>query len=122
MLNTTKILDGFTGDYADEMKEIISYGFTDGSLSDFITYLQDDINDNGAIDELIDRNIDIYYYDLRQWSVDNYDYIDNYIEEFGTTEIDFHKLIQGGQYMYYSGKINDELSDMVDFIENKYNI
>ena len=53
---------------------------------------------DGRLHELIDSSIDIWNYDLRKWSVDNYEYIEIALEE-GLLEgvTDFHKLIQMGQ-------------------------
>lgn len=62
--------------------------------------LYDLLEYDGSLHELIDMSIDIYYFDLRKWSVDNYAYIEDAMEE-GLLEgvTDFHKLIQGGQYV-----------------------
>jgi hypothetical protein len=121
MLNVRKVLNGFECDYKDELLEVIDYDFDDNSLNEFIDYLEDSINDSGAIDEVIDRQIDIYYYDLRKWFVDNFDYVDQAIDEFGKAE-DIHKDIQMGQYLYYSELIYECISDMVDFINEKYKV
>jgi hypothetical protein len=63
--------------------------------------LRDALDYNGELHGLIDSAIDIYYYDLRKWAVDNYDEIEEAMEE-GLAEgvTDFHKLIQIGQYNY----------------------
>lgn len=55
---------------------------------------------DGSLHELIDSSIDIYYFDLRKWSVDNWSHIEDAMEE-GLLEgvTDFHKIIQGGQYV-----------------------
>ena len=62
------------------------------------------IDYDGTMHEIIDGQIDIYYYSLRQWAVDNYDYIEQAVDEglVDTTEFDYHKAIQAGQYCYYS--------------------
>ena len=72
---------------------------------------------DGSLHELIDGKIDIYNYDLREWSVDNYEYVEQAMEE-GLTgdETDFHKLIQCGQYVYYSEQVNEELELLVSII------
>ena len=73
------------------------------NLSDFTDQydLRDTLDYDGSLHELIDSAIDIYYYDLRKWAVDNYDEIEEAMEE-GLAEgvTDFHKLIQIGQYNY----------------------
>ncbi len=121
MLNVQKVLSGFEDDYKTEILEVIEYNFDDNGLSKLISFLQDTINDNGAIDEMIDNKIDIYYHNLRQWFVDNYDYVDQAVDEFGKSE-DIHKDIQMGQYLYYSELVYESINDMVTFIEEKYNV
>lgn len=121
-LNINKVFGSFENDFKDEILEIINYNFDDNSLDDLIYYLEDCINDNGSIDETIDSNIDIYYYDLRKWSVENYDYIDQGLNEFGSDETDFHKIIQLGQYVYYSELIYECINDMIDHIKGVYNV
>ena len=57
--------------------------------------------------------IDIYYYDLRKWSVDNYSYVEDAIEEgLCEGESDFHKLIQAGQYLYYREQANELIEEI----------
>jgi len=122
MLNIEKIALGYESEYKVELLEIISYDFDSKDLNDLIYYLDNDINDNGAIDQLIDNNIDIYYYYLRKWAVDNYEYIEQYHNEFGVSEeFDYHKSIQGGQYCYYSEEIYTAINDLIDHINSKYN-
>ena len=72
-------------------------------LSDFTDQydLRDTLDYDGSLHSLIDSAIDIYYYDLRKWAVDNYDEIEEAMEEGLTVDVtDFHKLIQIGQYNY----------------------
>ncbi len=56
---------------------------------------------DGALHEIIDSNIDIYYYSLRQWAVDNWEHVEDAINEglVDTDDFDYHKAIQGGQYV-----------------------
>ena len=76
MLNVEKVFVKFENDFKGDILEILNYSFDDSSLEDLISFLEDNINDSGAIDERIDSYIDIYYYDLRKWAVDNFEYID----------------------------------------------
>lgn len=63
--------------------------------------LRDKLDFDGSLHGLIDSAIDIYYYDLRKWAVDNYDEIDDAMDQGLAEEVtDFHKLIQIGQYNY----------------------
>ena len=64
--------------------------------------LYEEINYNGTIHEIVDGHIDIYYYDLRLWAVDNWEYVEDANEQgIGTNGIDYHKDIQAGQYLKF---------------------
>jgi hypothetical protein len=95
------------------LKDVTGYDKFD-SLHDLYEYL----NEGGEIDSIIDSSIDIYYYDLRKWAVDNYDWIDEAIDE-GLCEgvTDFHKLIQCGQWL----ALNNEAREIVEELFNEYN-
>lgn len=76
--------------------------------------LYDRLDYSGGVHEIIDSYIDIYYYDLRKWAVDNYNWIDEAIESGLTVEnADFHALIQSGQYMALS-------QDAVEIVEELF--
>jgi hypothetical protein len=90
---------------ADEAEELEEH-----EISDKLDY-------DGSLHELIDGNIDIYNHDLRKWSVDNYNYIEDAISEGLSDGTDFHKSIQSGQYLKYQEDMNNELSDLSDAIE-----
>ncbi len=122
-MNIDKIFNTWDSDYKSELLEVLNYNFSGKGLDELIDFIENSINDSGAIDEIIERQIDIYYYDLREWSVDNYEYIEQYVDEFGVGDkSDFHSLIQGGQYVYFSEQINKALSDMVNHIHGAYNV
>lgn len=64
--------------------------------------LYEEINYNGTIHEIVGGHIDIYYYDLRKWAVDNWEYVEEANEQgIGTNGIDYHKDIQAGQYLKF---------------------
>ena len=73
--------------------------------------LYDHLDWDGSIHEIIDGNIEIYNYPLRQWAVDNWEYVEDAISE-GLTEgvTDYHKLIQWGQYV----KLSEEARIIVE--------
>lgn len=60
----------------------------------------DALDYDGRLHEIIDSYICIYYYELRQWAVDNWEFVEEAMEE-GLCEgvSDYHKLIQIGQYV-----------------------
>ena len=76
--------------------------------------LRDTLDYDGSLHELVDGMIDIYNHDLRKWSVDNYNYVEDAISEGLADGTDFHKSIQAGQYLYYSEIMNQELSEIVE--------
>ena len=74
----------------------------------------DSMDYSGELHEIIDSQIDIYYYDLRKWAVDNYDYCEKAIDEGLTDGSDYHAMIQAGQYVYYQ-------REAYEYIEELYN-
>ena len=120
-MNIEKIFKDFESKYKEEIIDIINDNFSDTGLDSLISFLEDGINNNGAIDEMIDGYIDIYYGSLREWAVDNYGYIKDALEEFGTSK-DYHKDIQMGQHLYYSEEIYNCIDEMIEHIRDNYNI
>jgi hypothetical protein len=77
--------------------------------------LVDHLDYNGGLHEIIDSHIDIYYYDLRKWAVDNYNFIDEAIGEgFCEGVTDFHKLIQCGQLVQLASEANDYVEELYE--------
>ena len=120
MLRMNKIVDKFeyTGEFLDktDLQDLLSnQKFED--FQELVDWLEDDASDR--ISELADSKVDIYYYDLRKWSVDNYNYIEDAISEFGvdTKNPDFHKMIQMGQYLAYSNEFYALVYEFKDYIE-----
>ena len=76
----------------------------------------------GSLHSLIDSAIDIYNYDLRKWVVDNYNYIEDAMEE-GLCEgvTDFHKLIQIGQYHMYQQEMYQCVEAIFEQLEQLFN-
>ena len=53
------------------------------------------MDNDGSVHEYIDGLIGIYYYDLRQWAVDNWEWVEEAINEgLCEGESDYHRLIQ----------------------------
>jgi len=120
-MNIEKIFKDFKSKYKEEILSIINDNFSYNGLYNLIDFLEYGINDNGAICELIDDYKDIYYYDLRLWAVDNYKYIEDALEEFGTSK-DYHRDIQMGQYLYYSEEIYNCIDEMIVHIKDNYKV
>lgn len=85
-------------------------------VNDFVDAhdLYEALDYDGSLHEIIDSNIDIYYYDLRKWAVDNYNYVEDAVDEglVDTSNFDFHKAIQSGQYV----QLREEMSEIVEAI------
>lgn len=123
MLRMNKIVDKFeyTGEFLDktDLQDLLS-NQKFGDFQELVDWLEDDASD--ILSELADSKVDIYYYELRKWSVDNYSYIEDAIQEFGvdTKNPDFHKMIQSGQYYAYSNEFYTLVSEFKDYIEDNY--
>ena len=108
----------------------------DGDIVDFVTNddlfkeieLEDynDIEDTNLsrypydyIHELADGRVEIYYYKIRQWAVDNWRYVEYAMEE-GLAEgvTDYHKLIQIGQYYKIEQDLMDDLYHLIEEIKD----
>ena len=85
----------------------------------------DIIDYDGVLNEAIDGMIDLYYYDIRKWAVENWEYVERAIDEglTDTENFDYHKTIQAGQYVYYQEQANDYLEAisalLVEAVENE---
>jgi len=97
----------------NEIKELIEY--KDLDITDYADAweLYDALEYDGSVHEVIDNKIDIYYVDLRKWSVNNYSYVEDAISE-GLCEgvEDFHKLIQAGQYVCFREEANEAIEEV----------
>ena len=121
--NINDIVKGFdyTGEFLDksDLNDLLSnYNFN--NKDELIDYLNDEdgnyIGDN--ISELSDSKVVCNFYRLREWAVDNYDYIEDAISEFGvdTNNPDFHKMIQQGQYYAFNNEFYTLVSEFKDYI------
>jgi len=95
-----------------DLKEIENKEFNQEVFDNYL----DEFNNDGSINEIINSNIDIYYYALRLWAVDNYDWIEQAIEEICTGETDFHKMISYGQYLYFYDQAYDIINTLKEGI------
>lgn len=97
----------------EQIKELIEYKKLDVTEYNDAWELYDALEYDGSVHDIVDGMIDIYYYDLRKWAVDNYGYIEDAMEE-GLCEgvTDFHKLIQMGQYVAYREEANQAIEEI----------
>lgn len=125
MLNTEKILNnsgldfetGFFGDYLHHVE------FND--FTELMAYLDGDDNCNciqDSVSEYADSSVDVYNYNLRVWAAENYDYVEQAVDEglVDTNNFDYHKAIQCGQYIYYQEKIYEDIEALKEHIQDKY--
>ena len=117
MINTQKILDkcglSFETSFLDEK-------MTYNEFNDF-NELVEWLDSNDDSHEYADSMVDIYYYDLRNWAVENYEYIEEAIDELGAPEpFDFHKAIQYGQYHKYCQDIYEDCQEFKAYLEETY--
>ena len=120
MINADKLLKlaENSGCYleSDFLSEVMIYrNFTDLSELEGWLNMCDDVH------EWADGSVDIYNYDLRQWAVDNYNYIEEGINELGAPEpFDFHKAIQYGQYHYYCQQAYKDCNEFLEWLKERY--
>lgn len=85
-------------------------------------YITEYYNHENDIDEIIrdiaDNNVDIYTSDLMDWVKDNYNYVEDYIKEFGmdSSNFDFIGAVRGGQYLYIEQTLYNNKSDMLEYL------
>lgn len=107
----------------DMLSEVLAYADIDENNQRDIELILEalepsELDYNGACHEQIDGMIDIYYYELRKWAMDNYAWIEQAIENGICDGTDFHKSIQCGQYEYYNDQFYSALSELVSEINN----
>ncbi len=78
-----------------------------------------------VISDVADSCIDNYICDLLDWAKDNYDYIEEALDEFGTPKdsndkADFFQMIKQGQYYYNEQLFYDNLEAFVKYYTLKY--
>lgn len=86
----------------EQIKDLIEY--KELNLDDYSDAweLYDDLDYDGSVHELVDGMIDIYYYDIRKWAVDNWedacDWIGELIDSIYGELNDDDYDIQYGEY------------------------
>lgn len=93
-----------------EKKEELKNNLSDTYCDNICDYNSGYICD--VINEISDNNINIYYYDLFEWCKNNFNYVNDWIDECGSSG-DIIKDIQGGQYKQISGELYDNMEEML---------
>ena len=101
----------------EELKKEVSKYF-----ESYEEYITEYYNYQNCIDDIIEdianQNVDVYTYDLLEWSKEGYGYIEGYVREFGidTDNFDFLDIIRGGQYLYIEQTLYNNKSIMLEFL------
>lgn len=85
------------------------------NLSDTYCDCVCDYNDGYICDviaEISDDHVDIYYSDLFEWCKGNFSYVNEWVEECGSSG-DIIKDIQGGQYKQISEELYENMEEML---------
>lgn len=64
------------------------------------------------ISEISDNNVDIYHYNLFEWCKYNFEYVNDWVSECGSSG-DIINDIQGGQYQQISQELYSNLNEML---------
>ena len=84
----------------EDIREVIDLQVEPDESIENAKELYERLNFDGSMDSIIESNIDIYYYDLRKWAVDNWHWVEDALAEgFCGGVTDYHQLIHAGQYM-----------------------
>ena len=105
--------------------ELVDFVLNDKLCMELKLYEYDEIEGEAFYDcvwdfimELADSRVDIYYYNLRQWAVDNWEYVEDAMDEGLTEDIkDHHKLIQIGQYYKHEQDLREDLHYLMEEIK-----
>lgn len=77
------------------------------------------------ITEIADNHVDIYHYDLLEWAKNNYEYVEEAMDEFGIAtdsngKADFMRCIMQGQFLAYEREIYENLENILKFFMYDY--
>lgn len=82
-----------------------------------IYYFSDSLN------EFSDSQIDIYYYDLKEWlkKENSFNYIEMALNEFGFNSNDtFYKIIQNAQYLENQEELNENQKEILSYLVSDF--
>ena len=75
----------------------------------------------GSVHEIIESYIDIYYYDLRKWAVNNWHFINEALEMgFVSENADYHESIQSGQFLAYEQEAQQHIEELFNELSGTY--
>lgn len=104
----------------ESILELIQY--KEFNLADYsdVYELHDALDYDGSLHELIDGNIEIYTHKLWQWAAENYEYVDQAIEEgLANLSSGIISCLQAGHYMQLSEEANEALEEIFNEFQEK---
>ena len=105
----------------DELKDLFTSKLAELKQDSDCVDMQDIIDSmdySGELHEIIDGQIDIYYYDIRKWAVDNWEFCEEAVDEGLTDGSDYHAMIQAGQYVYYQRQAYEYINELYESKEH----
>ena len=116
-----------TKKYLESQKEELKRQINDIS-SDFCGDYGDITQNNyicDAITEYADNQVDINATALLEWAVDNYEYVEQAIDEFGVSKdsngrADFLRTIAAGQFFKNEEELNQDIEEIVQLLAINY--
>ena len=101
----------------NDLKQLITEKLTGDEIIVNAWELYDLLDHDGSVHELIDSNIDIYYHAIREWAVNNWQYVEQAISQGITNGTDYHKLIQAGQYVQLTEQAHEAVEELYNELD-----
>ena len=121
-----EFLETVDNDYKTEFEELF-YGVEFKNPEDVLNYIDDEYDGvyyTDILSEVADRNVSIYNYDLFKWAsdIDNVEYIERVVTEFGidTKDYNYTKHLQIAQYLEIQDNLYELSYEFREFFVNKY--
>jgi len=106
----------------DILEEVFRYteASEDADIDDVMEILEN-IDDNGHLHQAIDGSVDVYNYTLREWSLDNPEYIERAVNEglIDFKRFDYHALLMAAQYLQIEDETYEVLRKIKRVLKNK---
>tara|TARA_R100000655_G_scaffold158_1_gene794 strand:+ start:907 stop:1257 length:351 start_codon:yes stop_codon:yes gene_type:complete len=105
----------------DELKDLIIETISKDEVYTDWYFLYEDLDYNGSVHSIIDSNIDIYNFDLRQWAVEHWEWVDQAKDEgLCSPDADYHAMIQAGQYVALLEEAQQYIKELFNEMNGEY--
>lgn len=105
----------------DELKDLILESIDKDDDFKTAHCLFEALDHSGSVHEIIEGHIDIYYYNLRKWAVDNWHFIDEAREMgFISENADYHQSIQSGQFLAFEQEAHQHIEELFNELSGTY--